>query len=111
MGYLTTLTVYNDGVELIKNNAQDFADKLYKATSGRDTCDISVGNFCNLVRVQKPRHADDNTTYVHMGNGVFEMNPYSEKTKNLLKCNPEFFKKAVEYLENQLEELKKMTNL
>jgi hypothetical protein len=108
MGYLTTFTVYNDGVGLIKANSQDFADKIYNAAIGSATCDIPVGNFANLVRVQKCRHADDLTTYVHMGNNVFEMNPYSEETKKLAERNPDFFKKAVKFLEKEVKELKSM---
>lgn len=108
MGYLTTFTVYNDGIHLVKENAQDFADKIYDAAGGARsaTCDISVGNFGNLVRAQKPRHADDHAVYVHMGNSVFEMNPYSNETKNLCERNPEFFERAVKFLEKEVKELK-----
>lgn len=108
MGYLTTFTVYNDGVDLVKENAQDFANKVYNAAVIGQVTDIEVGNFGNLVRVQKCRHADDHTLYVHMGNGVFEMNPYSQETKNLLERNPEFFEKVVKFLEREVKDLKTM---
>lgn len=108
MGYLTTFTVYNDGVDLVKTNAQDFADKIYRAAVGHEVCDIPVGNFANLVRVQKCRHADDHAIYVHMGNGVFEMNPYSDETKRMMERSPEFFKKVVNFLEREVKELKSM---
>lgn len=108
MGYLTTFTVYNDGVDLVKEHAQDFADKIYRAAVEQQTCDLGIGNFCNLVRVQKCRHSSDNTIYVHMGNGVFEMNPYSEETKNMLDRNPEFFEKVVKFLDRDVKELKTM---
>lgn len=108
MGSLTTFTVYNDGVALVKENAQDFANKVYNAAVIGQVTDIEVGNFGNLVRVQKCRHADDHTLYVHMGNGVFEMNPYSQETKNLLERNPEFFEKVVKFLEREVKDLKTM---
>jgi hypothetical protein len=109
MGYLTTFTIYNDGVDLVKENAQEFSDKIYKAAvSYGGTCDIAVGNFCNLVRVQKCRHADDHTTYIHMGNSVFEMNPHSQETENLLRVSPEFFEKAVKFLAQEVKNLKAM---
>jgi hypothetical protein len=108
MGYLTTFTVYNDGVHLVKENAQDFADKIYDAavTPRSATFDIAIGNFGNLVRAQKCRHADDNTIYAHMGNSVFEMNPYSDETKKLAERNPEFFKRVVKFLEKEVKDLK-----
>lgn len=45
MGYLTTFTVYNDGVDLVKENAQDFANKIYEAATSHQPCEIAVGNF------------------------------------------------------------------
>lgn len=106
MGYLTTFTIYNDGIHLIKDNAQDFADKIYNSAMDHEVCELQIGCFSNLVRVQKCRHADNHTIYVHMGNFVFEMNPYSDETKDLLKRNPEFFNKAIKFLESQVEDLK-----
>lgn len=41
-----------------------------------------------------------------MGNSVFEMNPYSNETKNLCERNPEFFERAVKFLEKEVKELK-----
>jgi hypothetical protein len=108
MGSLTTFTVYNDGVSLVKDNAQDFADKIYNAAIDGRVTDIEVGHFANLVRVQKCRHADDHTLYVHMGNGVFEMNPYSRETDDLFKRNPEFFEKVIKFIEREVKDLKKM---
>lgn len=110
MGYITTLSIYNDGINLIKENAQDFADKIYKTTTDyrNKSTELPLGNFSNLIKVQKTRHADDKTIYAHIGNTVVEMNPNSEETKDLMKRNPEFFKRVVGFLENQIEEIKKL---
>lgn len=110
MGYLTTFTIYNDGVNLIKENSKEFSNKIFEASTGfNDTSrELQIGNFVNLVRVQKSRHADDHTTYVHMGNCVFEMNPYSQETKNFLERNPAFFEKAVKFMEAEIKQLKVM---
>lgn len=110
MGYLTTFTVYNDGSDLVEPNANEFAKKIKCACDNYETTEIALGHFCNLVKAQKPRHADDNTVYVHMGNSVFEMNPYSEEAKKMFKINPEFFKRAVNFLEQRVEMLKEMIN-
>jgi len=108
MGNLTTFTVHVDGIRLIKDHAQDFADKLYeKAIDGRGG-EIQVGNFCNLVTVQKTIHADIPTVYVSMGNCLTEVNVYSDDCLELLKMNPNFFDKLVRELSNQVKELKKM---
>lgn len=106
MGNLTTLTIYNDGIDLIPKHAQEFADALF-ATSRSMTgpADIAVGNFCNLVRVQKTRHADDATTYVHMGNTVCEMNAWSRETKRIMREHPVFFENMLEFMRNQVRDL------
>jgi hypothetical protein len=111
MGYLTTLTIYNDGAHLIKPNAQEFADGVYEAmvtTSVRGPMDLPVAHFVNCVRVQRSRHADDHTVYVHKGNCLTEMNAYSEDTRELLKRNPQFFEKLLDEMKWQVRELGKL---
>ncbi|MCP3699146.1 MAG: hypothetical protein GY920_11410 [Aliivibrio sp.] len=54
------------------------------------------------------RHADDHTIYVHMGNCVTEVNPFSQDFENIVECNPEFAKKLVGFIEKDLKRLKKM---
>jgi hypothetical protein len=43
-----------------------------------------------------------------MGNSVFEMNPHSQETENLLRVSPEFFEKAVKFLAQEVKNLKAM---
>ena len=111
MGYLTTLTIYNDGIHIIKDKAQDFADRVYDAAVGsvRPT-DLGLGHFGNLVKMQKPRHADDHTVYIHMGNTLCEMNAYSEDTLKTMSRSPEFFEKMLKEMERQCKMLKKQLN-
>jgi len=110
MGYLTTITVYNDGIDLLPENAEKFSKGVLDASreAGRThkPVTVGVGMFCNLVKVQVPRHADEHTLYVNMGNSVFEMNAYNEETIELLKRNPQFFEKAVTFLDFQVKQLK-----
>lgn len=111
MGYLTTVTIYNDGAHLLRPHAQEFVDGLYDAMmrSGvQGPMDVSVGNFVNCAHVQRGRHADDHTVYVHMGNCVTEMNAYSSKTIELLERHPAFFEKLLVELKNQTRQLGKM---
>lgn len=116
MGYLTTITIYNDGCDQIPKNAQDFADKVKDACSGiytrgginRPAGEFGVGNHCNLVTVQHPRHADDHTVYVHAGNTVVEMNVFSQETAELLEKHPAFFDTLLGEMELQVKELKQL---
>lgn len=112
MGYLTTLTIYNDGIDVLPDHSEYFAKRVLDASreAGMTNRPVTfgVGMFCNLVTVQVPHHADHHTLYVHMGNAVFEMTSYSESAKDILHRNPEFFERAVNFLEGQLEDLKAM---
>lgn len=111
MGYLTTLTIYNDGAHLLSPHAQEFADGVHKAMArsiSHGPTDVAVGNFVNCVRVQRSRHADDHTVYVHAGNCLTELNAYSDDTRELLRRAPQFFEKLLDELKRQTRELGKM---
>jgi len=132
MGFLTTFTIYNDGSDLLldENYAIEFARKLKDAADGfvqhggsdaginqtarfGQDSDISLGSFANFCKVQHPRHSDDSTIYVHIGNTLVNVNPYEEeispnpdkKLKLLYKRNKNFFKKILEVLVKDTKEL------
>ena len=77
MGYLTTITIYNDGAHTLKPNAEVLAEKLYNACLGvqrdQNRNYDSLGSHANLLTLQKPRHADDHTLYLHAGNTVVDV--------------------------------------
>ena len=80
MGYITTFSIYNDGIENIKENPVEFANSSYECVVnhvGNQPTSIQLGNFSNLIRVQPTRHADDATIYIHSGNCVTEFNAYN----------------------------------
>jgi hypothetical protein len=113
MGYLTTITIYNDGLDQIEKNPKEFTEKTCRACLGvysrNDGSENSfgVGNHGNLVTVQAPRHMDDSTIYVHMGNTVCEMNAYSMRTSELMQHSTQFFDKMLKEMEEQVKLLKK----
>lgn len=107
MGYLTTFTIYNDGIDLIKKDSDKFCEKLYQAACSQQVKNIGHGCFANLVQVQKTRHADDHTVYVHMGNCVTEMNAWSKETQSLMKSHPDFFSAMLRFMEIEVKELRK----
>lgn len=109
MGYLTTLTIYNDGIDLIRQTkySHTFAEDVYRASLSHEKTTVPVGNFANLVTVQKCRHADDHTVYVHAGNCLTELNAFSKETEELMRRNPKFFKKLLDELRTQARALNK----
>lgn len=109
MGFLTTLTIYNDGIHLLEPHAKEFAQEVTKlASSLSPPADVPLGNFVNAVHVQMSRHADHHTVYVHGGNCVTEMSPYSSSTQNLMRQNPKFFEKLLDIMTRNTRMLKNM---
>jgi hypothetical protein len=109
MGYLTTITIRNDALHTIEKNKDDFMEKLLRfCRSGGKEEYFSVGNHGNPVVLQCPRHADHHTVYMHTGNTVVEMHPYSERTIKMAEQNPAFFDDALKYLERQVKALKRL---
>lgn len=107
MGYLTTVTIYNDGLSLLKKHPVDFCDRLYDAAISDKQSDFGVGGFCNFANVQRTRHADDHTIYIHMGNTVTEVNPWSSDFDDLLKRHPDFASSLVKFLDGEVKALKR----
>lgn len=108
MGFLTTFTVYNDGCDQILKEPEQFAQKVYEGCRDLEEKDFGVGNHCNLVHVQRARHADDHTIYVHMGNCVTEVNPFSREFESLIERCPEFAEKLVKFIEQDAKRLRKV---
>jgi hypothetical protein len=109
VGFLTTLTIYNDGIHLLEPHAQEFAQEVRRLASGlHGPADVALGGFVNAVRVQQSRHADHHTVYVHAGNCVTEMHAYSEATERLMKQNPKFFEKLLSIMTAQTSALRAM---
>ena len=76
MGYLTTITIYNDSAHQIKKNSKEFADVIDQATHGiqlKKGHDVVGLGGHDLITLQKPRHADDHTLYMHAGNTVTDV--------------------------------------
>lgn len=77
MGYLTTITIYNDSADELEKNPKELAKKLTAACNGSQLLHgrdyDSLGNAANILTLQKPRHSDDHTLYMHAGNTVIDV--------------------------------------
>lgn len=115
MGYLTTLTFLNDASDQYNKHPERLVEIISDAITnhkssrnGGHSYEECIGNHANAITVQRTRHADDHTTYIHMGNCVTEMNPWSADTKDLLERLPDVFDQYLSYMEQQVKALKKM---
>lgn len=73
MGFLTTITICNDGIHNLTENPEELADKLYNACIGAYVDNqVGLGNHCNMLILQKPRHTCSTTLYLHHGGGVID---------------------------------------
>ena len=105
MGYLTTITIRNDGCADIEPNAEEFAKKIYKACCiGTNPFEIeSLGGHCNLIIPQKPRHADDHTLYIHARNDVLDVSNINENN-----CSLDMLNIAIHEMNYQLKRLRSL---
>lgn len=113
MGYLTTITIYNDGAHALKKHPEDLAEQLDWATKGvqrqRGRNYAPLGNNANLLTLQKPRHADDHTLYMHAGNTVVDIfDVYDDPVKH--KFFVDTFINQMEYHLKKMKKLKKEIN-
>ena len=105
MGYLTTITFYNDAIEEFKKNPEQTIQMIYHAqigvqrNRGRDY--DPIGSHANPVIIQRPRHADDHTLYLHAGNTVVDVQD-AESDWEI-----DSFIKEMQYHIKRLKELKK----
>jgi hypothetical protein len=106
MGFLTTVTIYNDGLSLLDKYPEEFCKKLHGASASMEHQEFGLGNFCNFANVQRTRHADDHTLYVHMGNCVTEIRPWTKEFAHMIKTRPDLVDAHIRFLEDKLQEMK-----
>jgi hypothetical protein len=115
MGYITTISIYNDGAYNLKANPTQLAEVMYNACTGVYTApyrnhrgSAGLGSHANMFTIQAPRHADEKTVYVHAGNTVVEMNPYSERCQKICDEFPDFFDELLSVMETKVKQMKEM---
>lgn len=77
MGFLTTITFYNDATHDLRQHPEEVSKLIYDAQSGvqknRGRNYDPIGSHANPVIIQRPRHADDHALYLHAGNTVIDL--------------------------------------
>ena len=106
MGFITTISIYNDSADQLTKHPKELAEKLSKACHGvqinRGQDYDSLGNAVNILTLQKPRHADDHTLYMHAGNTVIDVyNADSEWAINQFISEMEYHLKRLKDLKNK----------
>lgn len=108
MGFLTTFTIYNDGIGEIEKRPKEFANAVCRGVSSGASGRVSIGGFSNVLKIQRSRHSSDNAVYAHAGNTVTEMKAYSRDAEEMCRKNPNAFDELLRVLESEVRELKKM---
>lgn len=92
MGYLTTITIYNDSLGKFEQDPKAFGEAILKGIyQAQDSQkEASMGG----IICQPPRHADDNTLYLHYGNTVTDLN--CREFQSLCSIRPDVAKTFVQ---------------
>lgn len=89
MGYLTTITIHNDALHCFEEYPKEFGEAIFKGIreAQREHREVSVpfSSYANYISVQPSRHADDETLYIHSGNCVTDLDPWSEDFMDLIE--------------------------
>lgn len=105
MGNLTTITFRNDSFHDFKDNPKQLSDGIIDAMNGTQLRKgrnyFHVGSSANPVVVQRTRHADDKTLYMHAGNTVVDV--YDAKSEWAVDT----FIQEMEYHLKRLKNIKK----
>lgn len=111
MGYLTTITLRNDSMHVLKENPSEFVETLFnginKANRTHKQESAGLKGHCNPIEIHPSRHADDETVYVHTGNTTINLNPYNRDMEELIKRNPKLALDFVKRAENILKMARK----
>lgn len=107
MGFLTTITVYNDRLHEYKSDPLSFAEQVFTAMDRANADHHSETVDGGYIRVQPSFHADDHQLFVHYGNSVLNLNPYKDDFKRLLRESPTIAARYLKAGEDLVKEAKK----
>jgi hypothetical protein len=114
MGFLTTVTIYNDAMEYSDGFKKELADQIMEghhlANRYGKAKDMSIGCHCGAVNVQPSRHADHHVLYLHYGNMVHVVGASENDWKELCQRSPECAKKMIQESKRLIKYAEKQLN-
>lgn len=110
MGYMTTVTILNDGFDQIEKHPKEFIEKISDGMNGINRFDrlvrqninsYGIGNHANVIQVVKSHHADEPRMFIAFQNsldivGWGNDSKHLEHRKRLLKLAKEMVKREAE---------------
>ncbi|MFB5269345.1 hypothetical protein ACE41H_21525 [Paenibacillus enshidis] len=117
MGYMTTLTILNDGFSQIQKYPKEFINKISEGMdgfnrfglSGRNNInDYGIGNHANVLQVAQSHHADDPRMFVAYGNSLNFIGWGNDSTN--LEHRKQMLKLAKQMVKREEEEIKRLEN-
>lgn len=110
MGFLTTITIRNDGANELKKKNAEKVTKILNNACNKTQIDNGydedyLGSGGNMFILQKPRHADDTTLFLHAGNTVVDV--FNAKSEWAIDT----YISEMEYHLKRLKKLKKENKL
>lgn len=108
LGYMTTITILNDGFSDIERNPEDFVRGIGKAM--HDGGGFGVGSHANCVEVMRSDHADIFRLYATQYNSVIELSPYSQDTLAVAERLPHVVRQLIDQARHSLDLLENKIN-
>jgi len=116
MGYMTVISVLNDGWETIKNHADEFMENIENGMQGghvfrRNVNTFSVGNHCNPMEVSKSFHADNAQVFYVGQNCMTMLTDWTTNNKRDIEFQLKRIKDAKSMINYREKELKEKLNI
>jgi hypothetical protein len=114
MGFLTTATFHNDALGALQKDPKQFAKRIFEAMNEANrqykAADASFvtenSSYGGYIQCEPSRHADDHAVFVHMGNTVFNINPWNQDFIELVKRSPDTAESFVKVAAQMVKECK-----
>lgn len=104
MGYLTTITIHNDGLSNKLKKENEFIRRISEPNITNGSRSFYYKGL--RVKVQKSRHMNESALYIHMKNNVSEIGYCLDETERLMEIRPDIFEEILDYIEKEVGQLK-----
>lgn len=115
MGFMTTITILNDGFDQIEKYPKEFVECIKDGKDGvikpggisnKLVNDYGVGNFCNCVKVAQSHHADNPRLYLVYQNMMVSLGLNNDITN--IELRKRLLEIAKTLIKNEEEQIKRI---